>query len=278
MKTPLLDGIKKSADVSLPVLAKILNSNFSPPFMPKDYVRAKANNRGELALYIGNRDVSIDKDGKVTGSGSLLVGGWKKPEKTYDHPGLLDGISKKAKKKHVRPLRGTGKTTGMFRRINNLQQGIHYGKKKVEEFPQRLSIYEGITKRANVERLKKKYGITKTERVKSGGYMHTIGFSPKNQKFYGWSHRAVYGFGIGSKVKKGDSGFIPSNKDEFMKSLKKWYSKKVELTEVPGGVKVNEGEYSHIEHYPKPWGKGEYTAKTLEDAKQMAADFAESVS
>ena len=26
-------------------------------------------------------------------------------------------------------------------------------------------------------------------------------------KWYGWSHRAVYGFGIGDKVKKGDSGY-----------------------------------------------------------------------
>ena len=30
--------------------------------------------------------------------------------------------------------------------------------------------------------------------------------------------------------------------------------------------------------YPKKWGKGEWMAKTLEDAKQMAIDFAESVS
>lgn len=29
--------------------------------------------------------------------------------------------------------------------------------------------------------------------------------------------------------------------------------------------------------FPEKWGKGEWTAKTLEDAKQMAIDFAESV-
>jgi hypothetical protein len=29
--------------------------------------------------------------------------------------------------------------------------------------------------------------------------------------------------------------------------------------------------------FPKVWGRGEWTAKTLEDAKQMAIDFAESV-
>ena len=30
--------------------------------------------------------------------------------------------------------------------------------------------------------------------------------------------------------------------------------------------------------YPEKWGKGEWVAKTLEDAKQMAIDFAQSVS
>ena len=59
-----------------------------------------------------------------------------------------------------------------------------------------------------------------------------VGFSEKEQKWYGWSHRARYGFGIGSKCKKGDV------------------------------------------HYK---GK-EWTAKTLDDAKRMAEDFAEAVS
>ena len=32
----------------------------------------------------------------------------------------------------------------------------------------------------------------------------SIGFSEKEQKYYGWSHRAIYGFGIGDIVKEGD--------------------------------------------------------------------------
>lgn len=32
----------------------------------------------------------------------------------------------------------------------------------------------------------------------------SIGFSPKEQKWFGWSHRAICGFGIGSKVSDGD--------------------------------------------------------------------------
>ena len=70
-----------------------------------------------------------------------------------------------------------------------------------------------------------KHGISKV-------YGGSIGFSEKEQKWYGWSHRAIYGFGIGSKVKKGDCGYKG-----------------------------------------KAW-----TAKTLDDAKQMAKDFADAVS
>ena len=41
----------------------------------------------------------------------------------------------------------------------------------------------------------------------------SIGFCDKEQKWYGWSHRAYYGFGIGHIVKKGNGeasyGVIP---------------------------------------------------------------------
>ena len=35
---------------------------------------------------------------------------------------------------------------------------------------------------------------------------------------------------------------------------------------------------SEIEKYPDKWGKGEWVAKTMEDAKQMAIDFSDGVS
>ncbi len=81
-----------------------------------------------------------------------------------------------------------------------------------------------------------KKGITEQLQNKSNkkGCTVNIGFNPKEQKWYGWSHRAIFGFGIGSTCKKGDCHY------SFM--------------------------------------KGEWTAKTLEDAKQMAKDFAEGVS
>ena len=40
----------------------------------------------------------------------------------------------------------------------------------------------------------------------------SIGFCKKEQKWYGWSHRAIFGFTIGDEVKEGDctnlSGYI----------------------------------------------------------------------
>ena len=32
----------------------------------------------------------------------------------------------------------------------------------------------------------------------------SIGYQPNEQKWYGWSHRAIYGFGVGDVVKDGD--------------------------------------------------------------------------
>lgn len=87
-------------------------------------------------------------------------------------------------------------------------------------------VISAIKENKQYDKFWKKHGI-----VPEGG---SIGFSEKEQKWYGWSHRAIYGFGIGSKVKKGDAGYNPE--------------------------------------------KGEWVAKTLDDAKKMAIDFAEGVS
>lgn len=38
---------------------------------------------------------------------------------------------------------------------------------------------------------------------------HGVGFSPTNNKWYGWSHRAIYGFSVGSTCKKGDCHYTP---------------------------------------------------------------------
>lgn len=66
----------------------------------------------------------------------------------------------------------------------------------------------------------------------------TIGFSSKDGKWYGWSHRAIYGFKIGSTCEKGNVHYVPRRRG----------------------------------------GKGKWVAKTVADAKRMACDFASGVS
>lgn len=72
----------------------------------------------------------------------------------------------------------------------------------------------------------------------------TIGYSPRTAKWYGWSHRAVAGFGVGSKVKKGDV-ICKANGDPS---------------------RITDGGFDEG-----------FTARTLADAKAMAADFAAQV-
>ena len=52
----------------------------------------------------------------------------------------------------------------------------------------------------------------------------SIGFSEKDNKWYGWSHRAIYGFGIGSTVEYGDVAYIPKNREEYIESIKKEFN------------------------------------------------------
>ena len=123
---------------------------------------------------------------------------------------------------------------------------------------------------------------------------HGVGYSPKDKKWYGWSHRAIYGFKIGSTCKKGDchykgrnlkeleedaisfwtekdhknvkcTGIVKHGKDSFFKIEWK-YSNKVPNKKIRNQIKS-------IEHYITSIGKGEWTAKSMKDAKQMAIDF-----
>lgn len=120
----------------------------------------------------------------------------------------------------------------------------------------------------------------------------SIGFCDKELKWYGYSHRAIYGFGVGSKVEKGDCGYKPSNRDEFLEGLEMWYSdemyKNLKLSSEPLGVRVyheihqkGTGKiftFNELEAYPDVWGRGEWVAKNLDDAREMAIDFARGVS
>lgn len=78
----------------------------------------------------------------------------------------------------------------------------------------------------------------------------SIGFCAGEQKWYGWSHRALYGFGIGDIVKEGDLCASSGWTDEYL-------------------VEHPEDDLS------LPVG---FVARTLADMKRMAVAFAESVS
>jgi len=144
-----------------------------------------------------------------------------------------------------------------------------------------------------------------------------IGFNPEERKWYGWSHRAIYGFGIGSTCEKGDCHYTPSTPQELFESVTTpnedgWAWQKPEMVELlPNGIRIThemttlgpksivdkcdtivtmskaiEGAFVQADA-PEPiapqyqdikCGRGEWTAMTLEDAKQMAIDFAKGVS
>lgn len=121
-----------------------------------------------------------------------------------------------------------------------------------------------------------------------------IGFNTVEQKWYGWSHRALFGFGVGSETKKGDVGYKPTDKDDYLEDcIRFWDDKEHENTHgvfVEGGVQISWEYGESIENekprggtsgvfceFPEDYGAGEWVAETLDDAKQMAIDFAENV-
>ena len=83
-----------------------------------------------------------------------------------------------------------------------------------------------------------KVGIRHAEKTAGDHCVCSIGFNPANQKWYGWSHRAIVGFGIGDKLFEENFG---------------------------------DDDTPFIEHGTKP-------ITTLVEAKEAAKRFAESVS
>ena len=127
----------------------------------------------------------------------------------------------------------------------------------------------------------------------------SIGFCGNEQKWYGWSHRAIYGFGIGSTCKKGDCHYVPKNKKDFIDECTNFWDDEYHVWTKSKVVQKDDKEVVHTtweysndvpnekirgtisgvhNEFPGEYGKGEWVAKTLEDAKQMAIDFACSVS
>lgn len=148
------------------------------------------------------------------------------------------------------------------------------------------------------------------QQAKAGDNVASIGFSSNKMKWYGWSHRAIVGFGIGSKVSKGDIAYSPSSLDDFVEDRIRFWSdasheevassgvlmtcsetgsKYINITWrystdpklIPNvwirGQLTNTRSYLTLAQEDGRWGRGEWVAETLDDAKQMAIDFAEGV-
>ena len=144
---------------------------------------------------------------------------------------------------------------------------------------------------------------------------HGVGFSPKEKKWYGWSHRAIYGFEIGSTCKKGDCHYTPKTPEDLIDDHAEFYAdissecaerKRAECQVLPdrSGIRilttpikiptVTMSKFEDIDFenmvdvpgknlfeddfYIIECGKGEWTAETMADAKQMAIDFNKGVS
>lgn len=146
-----------------------------------------------------------------------------------------------------------------------------------------------------------KLGLKNIQKIsKAPGAPCQIGFNEKEQKWYGWSHRAIFGFGVGSKCKKGSNAYRPVDEADSIDDGIRFWDDEFHLTTKAGKIEKVNGdrgvwitwEYndtvpnkklrgtssSVFWNFPEEYGKGEWTAKTLEDAKEMASDFANSVS
>ena len=128
---------------------------------------------------------------------------------------------------------------------------------------------------------------------------HGVGYSPKDGKWYGWSHRAICGFKIGSTCKRGDCHYVGSTiGDQERAAIDFWLNDDYENVRCTGLLLKGDEQFFKIvweyknstpnkalhgtsggsDHFITPLGRGEWTAETMADAKQMAKDFNEGVS
>ena len=143
---------------------------------------------------------------------------------------------------------------------------LHHGKRQVEvdEMVQWINDHKGmsvIVKSAYTQSgdyigdkrtahfIIAKKGIKPEKISLSNNKVCSIGFCEREQKWYGWSHRAIFGFGVGDIVKEGDCTASSGWTDEYLK----------EHPEEDGSLPIG------------------FQAKDINDARRMAVAFAESV-
>jgi hypothetical protein len=154
----------------------------------------------------------------------------------------------------------------------------------------------------NIELAEKLKGLGIAAQARPGGGVASIGFCESEQKWYGWSHRAMCGFGVGSKVAKGDCAYVPADWNDLIEDAIRFWSDpgKLDITafrseddegrpcakvqwinasdaDLIPNTKLHGQVGGSTMYPPAEWGRGEWVAESLEDARQMACDFAEGV-
>jgi hypothetical protein len=144
--------------------------------------------------------------------------------------------------------------------------------------------YIGDEKIADFLTIKK--GLTQLQPLQESNNVCSIGFNEAEDKWYGWSHRAIFGFGVGSEVKPGDCAFKPATKEQWLDKLIEWADGLDNLSTLTWNSETQECSYTKkgskigtVEKFePEHLGNGEWRAGNLDHAKQMAIEFAQSVS
>lgn len=113
----------------------------------------------------------------------------------------------------------------------------------------------------------------------------SIGYCKRENKWYGWSHRAIFGFTVGSSVVKGDCAYIAKTIDEWARNIIDDYTgvsytvHKVTVENDTLRICYDFLESKNlVDYHVYKGGRGEWKAETMEHAREMAVTFAESVS
>lgn len=87
---------------------------------------------------------------------------------------------------------------------------------------------------------------------------NNFGYSPKHKKWFGWSHRRIYGFTIGSTCKPGNCHYRPATEQEELKDSIRFWSdvnkKKIKGKILrPGLIEITFEYRSNVETFFKYW-------------------------
>jgi hypothetical protein len=87
----------------------------------------------------------------------------------------------------------------MMRRLDHVTQESVNKCKRIHEMCELIEVMSAL------EKFKVKHGIV-SQKAKPEHRHHSIGYSEKEKKWYGWSHCAIFGFGVGDKIFKENFG------------------------------------------------------------------------